>query len=197
MDPEDPDFGITQTGLFENEVVLNGSTQTIGGVELNWQQQLSFLPKPFNAMGISANLTLLEGESEFLEEIDPDPDTGVGTIVTTTQDYILSQPDTIYNIQLYWVKDRVTLRTAYNFRDTFFRSATTRSQTTPIQTLNGVISEWSASASYDINEQWRIFLQLKNINEDFRSEEYENRVGKPESWKFRGMTGKMGVRARF
>lgn len=194
IDPDDADFGTTQEGFFAIEQSRNGASQKIKGVEFSWQQQLNFLPAPFNAMGINANLTLLDGESKFLEEIDVD---GVDTIVTVTQDYILSQPDAMYNLQLYWVKGRVTLRTAYNYRDTFFRSATTRGTTTPTQRLNGVITEWSASAAYDFNETWRLDFQLRNIGEDFRSEEYENRIAKPRSFTFKGMTGNIGLRARF
>lgn len=194
--PGEEEDGMIDEGLFRTQQRRNGASQTVQGVEFNWQQQLNFLPDLFKGLGISFNYTLLKGESEFLEEIS-NPDGGLDINVLTTQDYILSQPKKMYNFELYYEKGPVTLRTAYNYRGEFVRSASTRSQTTPIQALNQENGEWDVSASYDINDKWRITMQLKDLTNEYGRDQYLGTFGRPTSQSNRGESGNISVRARF
>jgi len=44
---------------------LNGDSATVTGLEVDYQQQLSFLPSPFDGFGFYANVTLTDSESEL------------------------------------------------------------------------------------------------------------------------------------
>ena len=53
---------------YEIEQKLNGESATLMGFEINWQQELSFLPSPLNGLGIYANYTYTNSEAEVAFE---------------------------------------------------------------------------------------------------------------------------------
>ena len=52
---------------FEVEQMVNGETATLFGVEVNWQQELSFLPGPLSGLGLYANYTYTSSEADLPE----------------------------------------------------------------------------------------------------------------------------------
>lgn len=55
---------------FETEQAVNGNDALLTGVELNWQQQLTFLPGFLSGLGIFVNYTYTWSEAELFGETD-------------------------------------------------------------------------------------------------------------------------------
>lgn len=76
--PEDiQDIGLTATQLGSTSTVaqrVNGANTSVQGAELNYSQELSFLPGAFRGFGVSANLTYVKPKDEtlFLQSVGND-----------------------------------------------------------------------------------------------------------------------------
>lgn len=78
--------GIDRTG-YDFTSTLNGSNGKLYGLELNYQQTFSALPSPFDGLGFSGNLALLDGEFDTPSRKGaPFPGTSK-TIVNTSVSY--------------------------------------------------------------------------------------------------------------
>lgn len=81
---------------------VNGKEGYLAGLEANFVGQATFLPEPFDGLGVSGNLTLLESEFE----------TNSGTKFS-----LPGTSDLIYNASIYYEKFGVSARLNYQFRD--------------------------------------------------------------------------------
>jgi TonB-dependent receptor len=66
-DQLDPSTG-QPYGLFQITQPTNGSSGTIRGFELAFQQSLRFLPAPFNNLGVQANYTFVDSKTPLIDE---------------------------------------------------------------------------------------------------------------------------------
>lgn len=94
---------------YEDEVVPARVTSpinldgTVKGFELSAYQIFSFLPKPFDGLGVQGNFTYTDAEDEK------------GNAIGGTS-------EKVYNAIVFYERERYTLRLAYNFRDYFNES---------------------------------------------------------------------------
>ncbi len=102
-----PDFlaefvpgGVQVLDTFSYARRRNGEESELLGLELVYQQKLSFLPAPFDNLGLLANGTWVDGESNL----------GQGV----TRDFLIEQFEEVYNLQLYYETDIWSARLAYN-----------------------------------------------------------------------------------
>ncbi|WP_165793898.1 TonB-dependent receptor [Hyphococcus luteus] len=119
-DIKDEIFNLTTTGA---GIVINGDTfdtvnqpenaanAEIWGLEAQYQQVLSFLPAPWNGLGVGANVTWLD--TDFVVPL------GDGTSRTTT---LYQQPDLTYNLTAFYQNEYFELRGSYNFTGKFLDS---------------------------------------------------------------------------
>jgi TonB-dependent receptor len=118
----------------------NAETATIKGLELNLQQALTFLPAPFDGLGVSANATFLDTKFTFL--------TSVGPRVTG----LFLQPDTVWNASVYYQKGKFEGRVSYNYIGGF------------LETINDTIPNadqyWKSRGTLDANISYRITPNL-------------------------------------
>lgn len=118
----------------------NAETATIKGLELNLQQALTFLPAPFDGLGISANATFLDTKFTFL--------TSAGPRVTG----LYLQPDTVWNASVYYQKGKFEGRLSYNYIGGF------------LETINDTIPNadqyWKGRGTLDANISYRITPNL-------------------------------------
>jgi TonB-dependent receptor len=87
---------------------LNADAGTILGLEASFQQPFTALPPPFNGLGLSANLTLIDSEVSVPEREGKLP--------------FFGQADVLYNIAPYYQKGRLETRVAWNYRGDFLES---------------------------------------------------------------------------
>lgn len=134
----------------------NAQSATLKGLELNVQQALTFLPKPLDGLGISANATFLDSRFTFL--------TSTGPRVTG----LYLQPDIVWNASVYYQRDKFEGRLSYNYIGGF------------LETINDTIPNadqyWKGRGTLDANISYRIkpnltlFAEGQNLTDQGRRE---------------------------
>ena len=85
----------------------NGSDGKVTGFELNYQQSLSFLPSPFDGLGVQANYTHADSSTPIVDELSqrtlPLPNLSKNS----------------YSLIGYYEKGAISTRLAYTFRDSY------------------------------------------------------------------------------
>lgn len=151
----DDRFGPGTTG-FDYITVENGSDGRLTGLELNYQQQWTFLPGALDGFGFQGNITLID--SEFRA-----PDGRVLPLPGTS--------DLIYNASLYYENYGLSLRLNYSWRDDWLSS---------IETDIEADNFWAAyerldfSARYQVNDFATLYFDANNLTDELGIR-YQNR----------------------
>lgn len=118
----------------------NAETARIRGLELGMQQAFTFLPAPFDGLGISANATILDTRFTFL--------TTAGPRVTG----LFLQPDLTTNASIYYQKGKFEARLSHNYIGGF------------LETINDTIPNadqyWKGRHTFDANISYRVMPQV-------------------------------------
>ncbi len=194
-DYTEPATGEVRQGTFTVQQPVNGGLQEIYGLEVSWQQNLrkmTSLPKAMQGLGINTTFTFLRGKNTSYEQ-----DAVTKKMVPVTSNYLISQPSRMYNVQLYWDYSRFTARVAVNYRESFRRSATTRSSLLPIVQINAPLEQWSFKATYRLTRMWGLFVSGRNLSREYAKAIYQNRPELPVSYTYRGLSLIGGVRGDF
>lgn len=170
----------------------NGSSGTIQGFEIGYQQGFDFLPGPWSGLGINANYTRSESE-------DPD---GVP---------LADISENSYNFQLYWEYEGIGIRLAYTFRDGFLDENSQKrverigelvanltpgvDDPTTGNDYRDELEQWDLSANWDINETFSVVANVSNLT----GEPTVNRGATGAMWEVQESDRRftMGVRAKF
>jgi TonB-dependent receptor len=130
---------------------FNGENGKLYGVELNYQQQFTFLPSPLDGFGFQGNVTFLGGEFD------------TQTVNGVQQRGLAFQglSDTIANASLYFEKYGLSARVSYQWRDDW------------LDTLGGLGSGESrksydnldVSIRYAVTENFTLFADLANLTD--------------------------------
>lgn len=170
-------------GITDAEVTtfLNGPSGDLQGLELGWQQQLNFLPSPFDGLGIVANVTLVDGEAEVLGPEDGDP--------TRTLPFV-KQSETISSLALSYEKYGFFFRVAASYRDDYL------DEVGPEPLEDRYIDDFlqfDITSSYQINENVSVFANFLNIdNEPFRA--YFGESNRLSQWESYSWSANFGVK---
>lgn len=132
---------------FDHSIPLNQATKAVSGFEVVYQQPLSFLPEPFNGLGILANYTFVEPE---LNE-DGEGITGLS--------------ENSYNFTLYYEQENYGARISMNKRDDYI---------TDFSGSNGNVEHGTTgpthvdfSAFYNLNENLTFTLEIINVTDEY------------------------------
>ena len=90
------------TGIV-NQSRTNGESGVVEGIEIGYQQNLDFLPGWWGGFGIGANYTYANSEQP-------------------NGNQLLNISENTFNAQLFWEGERLQVRAAYNFRDSFLET---------------------------------------------------------------------------
>lgn len=155
------------TGIV-NQSRSNGEKGTVEGIELGYQQNFDFLPGIWSNLGVALNYTYAESEQ-------PNGNPLVGISENT------------FNAQIFWEGERLSLRAAYNFRDSFLEEedqrrverigvlalgSSTNDDSDPLfdPTTGSVFvddrGQLDIQASYDINDSLTAVLNVVNLFEE-------------------------------
>lgn len=138
---------------YELSTIGNGSDGDISGVEFAYQQQLRFLPSPFDGLGFMANLTLVDSSATY--------PTRVGEELP-----FIGQSDTTGNVALTYEKGRFFARLALNYRSEHLR------EDEPIgggETEDFWIDDFKQldlSLAYKLGGGAEIFAEFTNLNDE-------------------------------
>ncbi len=133
---ESLDLGIGR-GVESVDVVepRNAQSATLRGLEVGWQQTLTFLPAPFNGLGFNVNATVLDSDFTFLTSVGPRK-TG-----------FFMQPDYTTNQSVFYQQGPFEIRLSHNYLGGF------------LETINDTIPNadqyWMGRRTYDANVTWR------------------------------------------
>ncbi len=158
----------------------NGSKGEIRGVELAYQQQFSFLPAPFDGLGLQANVTFSDSEATY--------PTRPGEEVR-----FIGQSDQIANLGISYEKSGFFARLALNTRSERLRED---------EPLGGDVLEdfWvddfaqlDLSLRYRFSDRWTVYADLINLtDEPFRV--FRKTPGRPDR---PGQIEEYGISANF
>lgn len=113
----------------------NAQSAKLRGIEIGWQQMLSFLPAPFDGFGFNLNATFLDSEFTFL--------TSAGPRETT----FFMQPDYTTNQTLFYQRGPIEVRVSHNYLGGFLE--------TIHDTIPNADQYWMGRHTYDANMTWR------------------------------------------
>lgn len=146
----------------------NAESGKVTGMELNYQQQLTMLPAPFDGLGFSVNYTLVDSEEKLFSR-------------PTESLRFAKQADSIYNIALYYEKYRWQARVGYTFTGDFIKSFGEDINSDQYQSERKIID---LKLSYRLNEHFSVFADVINLGEEPLDEYagYPNRNGATERY---------------
>lgn len=159
----------------------NGESGDILGLELSYQKQLTDLPEPFDGLGVYANVTLTDSSADVLPAEEGDD--------VRTLDFI-KQSEIIGNIALTYEKNGLFLRLAYTYRDDYLDEVGGGPVEDRYVRDHGQLD---LSASYRINQNFTIFANWININDE-PFEAYWGESGRLSQFEEYGWSANVGVK---
>ncbi|WP_254849598.1 TonB-dependent receptor [Thalassotalea sp. PP2-459] len=160
----------------------NGGEGEITGYEIAYQQVFDTLPAPFDGLGIQANYTNIDSSADY-------SDLGNSEELTLEG---LSEHNA--NLILFYEKEQVKVRFAYNYRSDFINEAVSWIGG-PKSTDN--FGQLDFRASYDINDNFQVFVEGINITNETLSQFYDLDKKLLSGYEDFGSRYALGVRAQF
>ncbi|HEX7851500.1 MAG TPA: TonB-dependent receptor [Sphingomonas sp.] len=131
----------------------NGGTGTIKGFEVGANTFFSFLPSPFDGLGVQANLTYVDSKAPSLISFDAN-----GRPLQTPLQGLSKWS---YNIVGLYEKAGFTLRVAYNWRDDYLDTVNGNG-TGAVPIYRRPYGQLDGSMSYDFNKHFAVTLDVVN-----------------------------------
>ncbi|MBI5766269.1 MAG: TonB-dependent receptor [Verrucomicrobia bacterium] len=172
----------------------NIGSARIRGIELNYQQQFTFLPGELRGLGTYANFTYLDTKGDY------------GS--TTTGTRLPNLTPRSANAGVTWRGHGLDLRIMMNYRSEFYRSSTSGSFGSGAGVLPGTMfyeifqherTLWDFKAQYTVNRTYSLFFDLYNLTNDLNNNDYLHAWGRkiPSYSAGPGTSYKFGVTARY
>jgi iron complex outermembrane receptor protein len=160
---------MTNNGVTRDVVVngpVNGDGASVKGFEVAYQRYFTFLPKPFDGLGIQANYTHLHNEGVKNANLTLDTSDG-STITRSAQDGMINPgrleqlSDDSYNLIVMYDKGPFGARLAYNWRSKYVNSVNDCCIGFPV--WNAAEGFLDGSLRYALNAHTEIDLQGTNL----------------------------------
>jgi len=150
---------ITQPETFDGvtyaiSTSANLNPATIKGAEAGYHQFFTFLPQPFDGLGLQANYTIVESST---------PSTIQGYNIPLTN---LSR--TSYNVVLMYEKGPFSARLAYNWRDKYVTGVSNFVNVGLLQQVVKAYADLDASLNYNITKNIQLSVQGVNLTNSLR-----------------------------
>lgn len=130
--------------------VVNGGSGTIKGFEAGYQQAFDFLPGWLSGFGVNLNYTYSDADTNG-QDIDGN--------TLPVGDNSKHQ----YNAVLWYQKDRLQARLAYNWRSRRYSELNTAAWGDALAIWNESVGYLDASLSYDITPRFTVYVQGTNL----------------------------------
>lgn len=182
---------LTSNPTIFRTIVVNQQELKLMGLELAYQQNFTFLPKPFDGLGITASFTRITQKQQGFNFVLTN-----GDVIT-----LQSVPKYTYSVTAFYEKGPFSIRGSYNFR----AKTPFLSQTNTGNNEAGYFAEQGyldATVSYKINRFVELRVDALNIaNENtynfFENPEQPNGRTHRDNSYFNGTTIAVGIRGRF
>lgn len=161
---------------------FNGESGKLYGVELNYQQQFSFLPSPLDGLGFQGNVTFLDGSFDTAQRA------GIGFPGTSKR---------IVNASLYYEKYGLSARVSYQHRTDWLETLSmgTGGSNSGDEYRHGY-ENLDVALRYRLTENFTLFADLSNLT-DAVYWAYEGTGAKPTEVEQIGSRYMFGVRVGF
>lgn len=138
---------------YEVTSYANGSEGTIRGVELAYQQELRFLPAPFDGLGLLANVTFLDSEASY--------PTRPGEDVP-----FIGQSDYVGNLGFTYEKAGFFARLAMNFRSERLREDEPIGGAANEDLFVDDFSQLDLTLRYQLTPQFELYAEVLNLTDE-------------------------------
>lgn len=160
----------------------NGGEGDITGFEIAYQQIFDNLPAPFDGLGVQANYTNIDSSADYSQLGNSEELSLEG----------LSEDNA--NLIVFYEKEAIKIRFAYNYRSDFINEA--------VSWIGGPKStddfgQLDFRGSYDINENFQVFIEGINITNETLSQFYDLKKYQLAGYEDFGSRYAIGVRAQF
>ena len=159
--------GANTTWTFSRQLSVKGAP--LYGTEINWQQQLSFLPQPFDNMGILGNFTYVQAQQSFYS--------GTGAFLMTADLNNMSR--TSYNATIYYDDTVFQARATAAFRSHYLVDPNigTNYQNFGIWAAGTLNLDAAASYKWDDNLMFTVdAMNLTNQGSNIYADRYAKRA---------------------
>lgn len=159
---------------------VNGDDAQVYGIELNYVQQLSMLPTPWNGLLVSANATFADSEATISrydegERIERD--------IT-----LPSQSDTTANVAIGYENRWLSLRLAANYKSEYVSAVQE-----DLDVYDDAQAQIDFTARAYVTEQWQVYFKAMNLNDESYYR-YLDKAGYNYQYEEYGPTYQLGVR---
>jgi iron complex outermembrane recepter protein len=162
----------------------NTGSGELKGVELGYQQFYDFLPGILGGLGLQANVTYVDGQTE-------DINTGRDRTITGVSDWT-------YNIIGLYEKDRWSGRLAYNWRSKFVDTyAFAANATGEYDIFVAPTAQMDGSISFDLNDNLTLSFEVVNILDTEFKDYFNDSYLYPRDTRRYDRTYELGFRASF
>jgi TonB-dependent receptor len=177
--------GASDPGLYDVNQFRNADGADVYGVEVGFERDLSFLPSPFDGLGVFTNYTY----------IDSDVDTGLPERVGLTTP-LFGQVEQSANFGMTYQKGGFQSRVAYTWRDAYldFNGINADPNLDRYRAAYGV---FDVTASYAFKFGLTVFTEFRNLL-DSADRGYSGDASlRPNFSEYRDWSATLGVRAKF
>ncbi|KQU56152.1 TonB-dependent receptor-like protein [Sphingomonas sp. Leaf339] len=179
------DFQIRRT------IIINQNQLKLKGLEVAYQQNFTFLPKPFDGLGVTSSFTLIDQQGADFVSLASGKRTSIQTV-----------PDYSYSITGFYEKGPLSIRGSYNYRaKTGQSNVNTGNDQIPYTAPQGFLD---GTVSFRLNDyvEFRVdALNLTNTNVytyyDNPDQPSGNGKSRRDNSFFNGTTISFGVRGKF
>ncbi len=154
-----PNYRITRTRP------INGPSATLKGIELAISHKFENLPAPFDKLGVIANATFIDGESE----LPPDN-------ARVALDLVPDQVEEVFNLQVYWENHRFAARVAWNYNGNYLESLgadVIRDNYVDVAETIDLSFEWKVTKNH------KLYFEIKNLTDELTERKYQGFTNKP------------------
>ncbi|MCP3427567.1 TonB-dependent receptor [Opacimonas viscosa] len=165
-------IGRTQDTIVVGDVEMpltgpaNGDGGTIKGAEVLYQQSLTFLPYPFDGLGVYANYSYADSDvKEFYPENNPFALGGLS--------------EHVGNFTLWYYKSGFDARVSYNYRSEYTTVSSWEPEKIALAEAEATVD---VSFGYELTENLKLTLQAQNLTNEPAVSYYDNDTTRPAQY---------------
>ncbi len=181
----DPVFSQTFQGIYRDQSVtvkspLNGDDAWLHGIEFAANSSLGFIASSLDNFGVNFNFTLMDSEMTIPGRED--------------KVQISRQADELYNFAVYYDDGNFATRLAVNHKGDYIEDH--NGSSAMLDTYYGDYTSVDMTASYYINDNAMIYLELNNLTDE-PLQYYTGSKDRPNQIEYYGIRGQIGFKYDF
>jgi TonB-dependent receptor len=184
------DVGTTDPSTITWDVtqLINTEAEGVRGVEVIYQQPFTFLPEPWNRLGVTTNVTWIDYQRDVA---DPMSKAVVSLLAEETSRLN-------YNWTLYYEHDALSARLSYNFRERYIKEYLDKYKDEGSWGRGYADKgQLNLSSRYIINDQLSMSLEIVNLTNEAMEQWSDVYTERPVEYLLTGRQLLLGLRGSF